>query len=59
MEETRNDDDDDDDDDDDESPRYPLDKRLGGPQSQSVQHGKEKILDPNGTQTPIPRSSST
>jgi hypothetical protein len=26
------------------SPRYPLDRRLGGPQSRSVRYGKEKIL---------------
>jgi hypothetical protein len=29
--------------------RYPLYRRLGGPQSRSGQHGKEKILDPTGT----------
>jgi hypothetical protein len=34
------------------SPRYPLDRSLGGPQSQSGQHGEEKILDPTGTRTP-------
>jgi hypothetical protein len=32
--------------------RYPLDRRLGEPQSRSRQHGKEKILDPSGTRTP-------
>jgi hypothetical protein len=26
------------------SPRYPLDRRLGGPQSQSGRFGEEKIL---------------
>jgi hypothetical protein len=26
------------------SPRYPLDRRLGGPQSQSGRYGEEKIL---------------
>jgi hypothetical protein len=30
-------------------PRYPLDKRLGGPQSRSGRHREEKILDPTGT----------
>jgi hypothetical protein len=39
-------------------PRYPLDRRLGGPQSRSEGHGEEKILDPTGTRTPTPRSSS-
>jgi hypothetical protein len=34
------------------SPRYPLYRRLGGPQSRSGQHGEVKILDPTGTQTP-------
>jgi hypothetical protein len=28
-------------------PVYPFDRRLGGPQSRSGQHGKEKILDSN------------
>jgi hypothetical protein len=37
-------------------PQDPLDRRLGGPQSQSGQHGEEKILDPPGT--PTSRSSS-
>jgi hypothetical protein len=32
------------------SPRYPLDSRLGGPQSQSGQHREVKILAPTGTQ---------
>jgi hypothetical protein len=27
------------------SPQYPLDRRLGGPQSPSGQRGEEKILD--------------
>jgi hypothetical protein len=39
-------------------PRYPLDRRLGGPLSWSREHREEKILDPTGTQTPTPRSSS-
>jgi hypothetical protein len=36
-------------------PRYPLDRRLGGPQSRTGRHGEVKILDPTGTQTPTPR----
>jgi hypothetical protein len=40
------------------SPRYPLDRRLGGPQSRSGRRGEEKILDPPGTRAPTPRSSS-
>jgi hypothetical protein len=39
-------------------PRYPLDSRLGGPQSRSGRCGEEKILDPTGTRTPTPRSFS-
>jgi hypothetical protein len=31
------------------SPRYPLYRRLGGPQSRSGRRGEEKILDPTGT----------
>jgi hypothetical protein len=38
--------------------RYPLDRLLGGPQSQSWRCGEEKILDPSGTQTPTTWSSS-
>jgi hypothetical protein len=34
------------------SPRYPLDRMLGGPQSHSGRHGEEKILDLTGTRTP-------
>jgi hypothetical protein len=30
------------------TPRYPLDRRLGGPQSWSGHRGEEKILDPTG-----------
>jgi hypothetical protein len=41
-----------------ESPRYPLDRRLRGLQSRSGRRGEEKVLDPTGTRTPIPRSSS-
>jgi hypothetical protein len=40
------------------SPRYPLDRRLSGPQSLSGQRGEEKVLDPTGTRTPTPWSSS-
>jgi hypothetical protein len=29
-------------------PRYPLERRLGGPQSRSGRSGEEKILDPTG-----------
>jgi hypothetical protein len=36
------------------SPRYPLDRRLGGPQSRSGRRGEEKILDPTGTRTMKP-----
>jgi hypothetical protein len=39
-------------------PRYPLDRRLGGPQSRSGRRGEGKILDPTGTRTPTLRSSS-
>jgi hypothetical protein len=34
------------------SPEYPLDRRLGGPQSWSGRRGEEKILDPTRAQTP-------
>jgi hypothetical protein len=37
------------------SSRYPLDRRLGGPQNRSGQRGEEKIFDPTGTRTPTPR----
>jgi hypothetical protein len=40
------------------SPRYPLDRRLGGPQHRSKRHGEENILDSTGTRTPTPRLSS-
>jgi hypothetical protein len=40
------------------SPLYLLDWRLGWPQSRSGRDGEEKILDPTGTRTPTPRSSS-
>jgi hypothetical protein len=38
--------------------RYPSNKRRGEPQSRSGLHVEEKILDPTGTSTPTPRSSS-
>jgi hypothetical protein len=41
------------------TPWYPLDRRLGGSQSQSGRHGEEKILAPNRTRTPTPRSYSS
>jgi hypothetical protein len=37
-------------------PRYPFDRRLGGPQSRSGRP-EEKIIDPTGTRTPIPLAS--
>jgi hypothetical protein len=36
------------------SSRYPLNRRLGGPQNQSGTSGEEEILDPTGTQIPDP-----
>jgi hypothetical protein len=41
------------------SPRYPLHRRLGGPQNRSGRFGGEKILDPTGTRTPTPFSGGT
>jgi hypothetical protein len=41
------------------APRYPMDRRLRGAQSRSGRFGEEKILDPTGTRTPTPQSSST
>ena len=38
--------------------RYPLAKKLGGPQSQSGRLGEEKILDSTKTRTPTPQSCS-
>jgi hypothetical protein len=35
---------------------YPLDSKMGGPQSRSGRRGEEKILDPTGTRTPTPQS---
>jgi hypothetical protein len=40
------------------APRYRLNRRLDEPQSRSGRHGEEKILDPTGTRTSTPRSSS-
>jgi hypothetical protein len=40
------------------SSRYPLDRRLGGPLSQSGRYGEVKILDPTRTRTPTTQSSS-
>jgi hypothetical protein len=34
------------------SPRYQLDRMLGGPQSRSGKRGEEKILDSTVTRTP-------
>jgi hypothetical protein len=39
------------------SAQYPMERRLGGAQSRSGRRGEEKILDPTGTRTPIPRAS--
>jgi hypothetical protein len=33
-------------------PRYPLERKLGGPQSRSGRCGAEKNLDPSGNRTP-------
>jgi hypothetical protein len=38
---------------------YPLDGRLGGPQSRSGRRGEEKLLDPTGTRTPARGQSLT
>jgi hypothetical protein len=40
------------------SPRYPLDRRLSGPQSRSERRREDKIVYPSGTRTRTPRSSS-
>jgi hypothetical protein len=39
------------------SPRYPLDRSLGGPQNRSRRRGEEKILALTVTRTPTSRSS--
>jgi hypothetical protein len=39
-------------------PRYPLDRRLGGPQSRSGQHEDVKILCATGIRIQTPRLSS-
>jgi hypothetical protein len=36
------------------SPRYPSDRRLGGPQSRSGRDGEVNIFAPIGTRTPTP-----
>jgi hypothetical protein len=40
------------------NPRHPVDKRLGGSQSQSWRRSEEKILYPVANRIPNPRSSS-
>jgi hypothetical protein len=40
------------------SPRYPLDRSQGGHRGPYRLRGEEKILDPTGTRTPKPLSSS-
>jgi hypothetical protein len=40
-------------------PRYPLDRRLVGPQNRAERRGEEKNYVPTGTRTPTPRSSSS
>jgi hypothetical protein len=40
------------------SPRYPMNRSLGRPQSRSGRRREEKILDPIGTRTSTPWSSS-
>jgi hypothetical protein len=40
------------------TPRYPLDRRLGGLQSRSGRNEAEKILDPTGTRASTLQSSS-
>jgi hypothetical protein len=40
------------------SPRYPLDRRLGGSLNEYGQLGEEKNLAPTGTRTPTPWPSS-
>jgi hypothetical protein len=40
------------------SSQYPLDRRLGGPQSRSGRLEEERNFDPTGTRTPTPRPSS-
>jgi hypothetical protein len=37
---------------------YPLNSRLGGPKSRYGRYGEVKMIDPTGTRTPIPGSSS-
>jgi hypothetical protein len=40
------------------SPRFPFDRRFGGPQSRYGRSGEEKILDPTRIRTPTPLSFS-
>jgi hypothetical protein len=40
------------------SPRYPLDRRLGGPQNRSGRRGEEENLAATGTRTPTSQPSS-
>jgi hypothetical protein len=40
------------------APRYLLDRRVGGPQSQSGRRGEGNILDPTGARAPTPQSYS-
>jgi hypothetical protein len=35
------------------SRQYPIDRRLGGPQSQSGRYGETELLDHTGNRTPI------
>jgi len=37
----------------DKEPRYPLDRRLGGPQRRSGRGGEEKIPMPAGNRNPM------
>jgi hypothetical protein len=39
-------------------PRYPLDRRLGGPKNQTGRNGEENILDLKGIRTTTLQSSS-
>jgi hypothetical protein len=40
------------------SPRYPVDRRLGGAQNRLGIYGEEKSLTPTGNRIPVPLSSS-
>jgi hypothetical protein len=39
------------------SPRYPVDRRLGGPQNRLGRYGEEQSLTPIGNRIPVPVSS--